>query len=118
MSSTASAHVLLLILALAMATLSWRLARRSLKELLRRTVALPGGVVFYERAFSMLLFFGALGAAFSHSLNVKPDDHFMEYVWEVASGFGDVLVYLFLSLAIYLVLMTVLVAILKPKNEQ
>jgi cation transporter-like permease len=118
MSSVASAQLILLILALAVAMLAWLLARRGLHELLGRTVILPGGVMFYDRAFSMLLFFGAIGAAFSHNLNVKPGDHFMEYVWDIASGFGDVLGYLFISLTIYLVLMTILVAALKPKNEQ
>jgi hypothetical protein len=117
MSSVSFAHVVLLLLALATATLALVLARSGLKELLGRTVAVPGGVVFYQRAFSMLLFFGTIGAALSHSFDIKPEQHFMEYVWQIAAGFGDALGYIFLTLAIYLVLLTVLVATLKPKHE-
>jgi hypothetical protein len=118
MSSVSLAHLVLLLLALAVAMLVFLLARRALSDLLSRTVAVPGGVVFYERAFLMLLIFGAAGSALGYNLDVKPGEHFMEYVWQVASGLGDVLGYIFGTLAIYLVLMTVLVATLKPKNDK
>lgn len=118
MSSVNSAHLTLLILALAMAMFAYVLARKALDELLTRTVAIPGGVVFYERSFFMLLAFGAVGSALSYNLDVKPGEHFMEYVWSIAAGFGEAVGYIFLTLAIYLVLMTVRVATLKPKNDK
>lgn len=49
---------------------------------------------------------------------MKPGEHFMEYVWTVAGGLGEALQYIFLTLAIYLVLMTILVATLKPKDDK
>lgn len=117
MSPGSAAHLVLLVLAVGIAMLAFVLARSALSELLTRTVAVPGGVVFYARAFCSLLFFGAIGAALSYNLDVKPGEHFMEYVWQIAAGFGEVLGYVFLTLAIFLVLMTVLVAALKPKND-
>jgi len=118
MLSVNSAHLTLLAVALGAAMLAYVLARRALDDLLTRTVVIAGGVVFYERAFLMLLVFGALGSAFSHNLDVKPGEHFMEYVWSIAGGFGEVLGYIFLTLAIYLVVMTILVATLKPINDK
>jgi hypothetical protein len=105
-------------LAIALAILVYLLARRSLGELLLRTVAVPGGVVFFERAFLLLLIFGVVGQAVTGNPDVKPGEHFMEYVWAVAGGLADSLQYIFLTLAIYLVLMTILVATLKPKDDK
>lgn len=42
----------------------------------------------------------------------------MEYVWVIAGGLGDSLDYLFFTIAIYLVLMTILVATPKPKDDK
>jgi hypothetical protein len=111
-------HLTILILAVALAILVYLLARRGLGELLSRTVAVPGGVVFFSRAFLLLLIFGVVGQAVTASPDVKPGEHFMEYVWAVARGLGDSLQYIFLTLAIYLVLMTILVAALKPKDDK
>jgi hypothetical protein len=112
------AHLAVLILAVAFAGLVYVLARRGLGELLSRTVAVPGGVVFYTRAFLLLLIFGVVGQAVTASLDVKQGQHFMEYVWAVAGGLGDSLQSIFYTLAIYLVLMTILVATLKPKDDK
>lgn len=108
----------MVILAIALAILVYLLARRGLGELLSRTVVVPGGVVFFKRAFFLLLIFGVIGQAVTGNPDVKPGQYFMEYVWLVAAGLGDSLVYIFLTLAIYLVLMTILVAALKPKDDK
>lgn len=118
MSPSHATHLAVLILAVALAVLVYLLARRGLGELLSRTVTVPGGVVFYMRAFLLLLVFGAVGQAVTGSPDVKPGQHFMEYVWVVAGGLGDSLEYLFFTLAIYLVLMTILIATLKPKDDK
>lgn len=118
MSSVDIAHLIVLVLAIVFATLVYALTSRGLVELLRRTVTVPGGVIFFSRAFLLIILFGALGAALSSHLDVKDGEHFMEYVWVVASGLGDTLSYTFMALAVYLVLMTILVAALKPKDDQ
>lgn len=108
----------MVLVAIALAILVYLLARRSLGELLSRTVAVPGGVVFFTRAFLLLLIFGVIGPAVTGNPDVKSGQHFMEYVWFVAAGLADSLEYIFLTLAIYLVLVTVLVAALKPKDDK
>jgi hypothetical protein len=111
-------HLVVLVFAIGLAILVYVLARRGLGELLSRTVAVPGGVVFFTRAFLLLLIFGVIGQAVTGNPDVKPGQYFMEYVWLVAAGLGDSLGYVFLTLAIYLVLMTILVATLKPKDDK
>ncbi len=118
MSPVHATHLAILILAIAFATLTYALSRRGLDELLSRTVAIPGGVSFYMRAFLLLLLFGAVGQAVAVKPDVKPGQQFMEYVWGVAAALGDSFDYIFLTLAIYLVVITILVATLKPKNDK
>jgi hypothetical protein len=50
--------------------------------------------------------------------NLKNNASFMERVWAVADGLQTSFGYLFASIAIYLVLMTILVAALKHKNDK
>jgi hypothetical protein len=118
LSAALVVHLVVLFLAVALAILVYLLARRGLGELLSRTVAIPGGVTFFSRAFLLLLIFGVIGQAVTGNPDVKPGEHFMEYVWAVAGGLADSLQYIFLTLAIYLVLMTTLVATLKPKDDK
>jgi hypothetical protein len=108
----------ILILAIGFACLTYLITRRGLGDLLDRTVIIPGGVKFYMRAFLLLLLFGAVGQAVAVNPDVKPGQHFMEYVWIVAGALNDSFAYIFLTLAVYLVLMTILVATLKPKNDK
>ena len=111
-------HLVIVILAIAFAALTDALSQRGLGELLSRTVTIPGGVNFYMRAFLLLLLFGAVGQVVAVKPDVKPGQQFMEYVWAVASALGDSFDYVFLTLAIYLVVITILVATLKPKNDK
>jgi NADH:ubiquinone oxidoreductase subunit 6 (subunit J) len=113
-----AAHLAVLILAVASAILVYLLARESLRELLSRTVKVRGGVVFYTRAFLLMLVFGVVGQAVTASPDLKGGQRFMEYVWAVAASLGDSFDYVFLTLAIYLVLVTILVATLKPKDDE
>ena len=47
---------------------------------------------------------------------MKPEAHFMEYVWAVAGDLSGVFGNLFVVLLVYLGLITVLVAVLRPKH--
>lgn len=112
------ATLVLLILAFILAFLTYALAEKGLSELLLRTVSVPGGVVFFRRAFLLMLIYGAVAQAVGVNPSLKPGAHFMEYVWAIASGLENCLEFLFLTLAIYLILMTILLAALKPKDDK
>jgi len=117
MSPAQWAQLIELILGLLCALLTYWLAQRGLRELLERTVAVPGGVVFYRRAFLLILVFGAIAETLGSAPDLKPGAQFMEYVWAVASGVGSALVAVLLTLGVYVLLMTILVAAIKPRHE-
>lgn len=118
MSPNAYAFLVLLNLSLAIAFVLFFSLRDALCGLLQRTVRLPDGVTFYARSFAVLVFFSTLGGAVATSFDLKPESHFMEYVWKVASGLSEVLGKTLLFLAFYLVLITVLIATLKIKDDK
>jgi hypothetical protein len=49
-------------------------------------------------------------------MELKPEAHFMQYVWAVASGVSGVFEDLFYALLAYLGMVTILVVVLKPKH--
>lgn len=111
------ALLIILILSIVLAILTYRLANKGLSELLARTVSVPGGVIFFRRAFLLMLIYGGVQVV-GESPQLKPGAHFIEFVWAVASGLQNCFGFLFLTLAIYLILMTILVAALKPKDDK
>jgi hypothetical protein len=118
MSANTYAFLALFVLSVALAVGLLFPLRDALKGLLQRTVRLPDGVTFYLRSFFVLLFFSAIGGALGFTFDLKPDSHFMEYVWKVASGLSNVLGQMLLYLAGYLVLTTVILATLKIKDDK
>jgi len=118
MSPAQWAELVELILALLCALLTYGLTQRGLRELLERTVTVPGGIEFYRRAFLLVLVFGAVAEALGAAPDLKAGAHFMEYVWAVAGGVGSVLGAVLLVLGVYVLLLTILVAAIKPKHEQ
>lgn len=111
-------NIVVILLAVGIALLVYLTVQRGLGELLSRMVSVPGGIVFYRRAFLLMLLFGALGPAVSASFKEVPAMHFMERVWAMADALENVFGYTFLALGIYLVLITILVATLKPKDDK
>jgi len=89
----------------------------SLHSLLGRTVRVEGGLEFFVRAFSVIVLLACLGPAVGATFSLKPDAQWMEAVWAVATGLGAVIVSLLMSLGAYLVVVTILLAALKPKQE-
>lgn len=118
MNPDLSAFLVLLLLSLAIAIILFFLLRESLRELLRSTVRIPAGVTFYLRSFLLVLFLAVLSGAIGAVSDLKSDTHFMEFVWTEASGLASVLEAVLGFLAAYLVLITILVAVLKPKRDE
>jgi len=110
--------IILLALALLMTFGIWALVSKSLEGLLNQTLILPEGTTFYLRTFLLGLLLAALAGTLGATFNLKPSDPFMEYVWRVAGGLHEVCEYFFGFLLGYLVLVTILVAVLRSKHEQ
>jgi preprotein translocase subunit SecG len=118
MSHELGAFLVLLIVALAVPLILFLLLRDSLRDLLRHTVKLPGAVTFYLRSFLLVLFLSTLSAAVGTSFDLKPDSRFMEYVWKGADGLSSTLERTLWFVGIYVVVVTILVATLKIKDDQ
>jgi ABC-type dipeptide/oligopeptide/nickel transport system permease component len=108
----------LLVLSLAVAFAIWVAVSKSLQSLLNQTLKIPDGTTFYLRSFLTGLLLAALAGGFDVVFDFKPGSPFMEYAWRVASGLENVLSYSLGFLLVYLVLVTVLAAVLRAKHEQ
>lgn len=95
----------------------YSLLGKNLRELLDKVIRLPAGSAFYMRALVLMLLCGSLSKVIS-GVHQKPDAHFMEYVWAVAGDVSGVFDNVFLILLAYVAIVTVLVVVLRPKNEQ
>jgi len=110
--------VILFALSLGLTFAIWGLVSKSLQGLLDQALKLPEGTAFYRRSFLLGLLLAACAGSLGTNFNFKPGDHFMEYVWRVAGGVQEVCEFLFAFLLGYLVLVTILVAVLRAKHEQ
>ena len=106
----------LFILSLATALVVHLLVRKSLRDLLDDTVKLPSGTTFYTRILLIGLFLIALAATVETNFNLKEGSAFMEYVWKVGDGLSSAFGNICLFLAGYLLLITILVAVLRRKR--
>lgn len=113
----AAAFAFQFLIGVGVALLVYAALRNSLRDLLNEVVRVPAGTSFYLRSFMLILLFVALAKVIAQ-LQVKPEAHFMQYVWVVASGLSDIFQGLFIVLLIYLGLITVLVAVLQGKNAE
>jgi len=112
------AFLVLFLLSLAVPVLPFLLFRTSLRQLLQQTVKTDAAVTFYLRSFLLVLFLSALSAAIGTSFDLKPDSHFMEYVWKGAEGLSGALEKTLWFTVVYAVLITILVATLKIKDDK
>jgi hypothetical protein len=112
------AFLVLFLLSLAVPVLLFLPLRTSLRQLLQQTVKTDAGVTFYLRSFLVVLFLSALSAALGTSFDLKPDSHFMEYVWKGADGLSGALEKTLWFTVVYAVLITILVATLKIKDDK
>ena len=103
------------VIGIGIALVLYALLRNSLRELLNSVVRIPEGTAFYMRALVLILLFVAASKVMAQ-FDLKPEAHFIEYVWAAAGHLSEVLENLAIDLLIYLGLITVLVVVLKPKN--
>ena len=112
------AFLVLLLLSLAVPVVLFLPLRTCLRQLLQQTVNTDAGVTFYLRSFLLVLFLSALSAAIGTSFDLKPDSRFMEYVWKGAEGLSGTLEKTLWFTVVYAVLVTILVATLKIKDDK
>jgi len=106
-----------LVLSVGVVFLVYKLIAPSLRELLDKIIRMPEGTAFYLRALALVLVCLALSKVIV-GIHLKADAHVIEYVWAVASHLSDVLENVFTALLAFVVVVTVLVVVLRPKNGQ
>ena len=92
------------------AVIAFRLLRVPLRDLMNRTVGIDAATSFYERILLLCLLYVVAAAVFSASLGVEKSPNFMSYVWMVGDNLGDVLAWVAGVLALYLVIVTIIIA--------
>lgn len=112
------AFLVLLLLSLTVPLVLFLSLRTSLRQLLQQTVRTSAGVTFYLRSFLLVLFLSALSAAIGTSFDLKQDSRVMEYVWKGAEGLSGTLLEILLFTVAYAVLITILLATLKIKDDK
>ena len=112
----AAAFLFDLVISVGIILIIYKLLAKSLQELLDKVIRMPAGTAFYMRAFLLVLFCAALSKVVS-GVHQKPDAHFMEYVWAVATDISGVFDNLILIILAYVAVVTILVVVLRPKNE-
>ena len=105
-----------IVIAVGLVLILYTLLGKNLRELLDKVIRLPAGSTFYMRALVLILLCGAVSKVIS-GVHQKADAHFMEYVWAVAGDISNVFDNLFVILLAYVAIVTVLVVVLRPKNE-
>jgi len=113
----AAAFVLDVLLSVIIVWLIYKSIRQQLEELLNKVIRIPEGTAFYMRAFVLVLLCIVLSKVVS-GIHLKPEAQFMEYVWAVAGDISGVFEDLFATLLVYVGFVTLLVVVLKPKNDK
>jgi hypothetical protein len=111
------AFLITLIVSLAIPLILFFLLRDSLVDLLRHTLKVEAGITFYIRSFLLVLFLSALSVSIGTSFDIK-DARFMEYIWKSAESVSSTLEKMLWFIALYLAIVTVLIATLKIKDDK
>ncbi len=96
----------------------YQLINGFLKTLLTELVGMPSATSFYSRLLLVCLVLIGLAGISDAAFDLEPEAEFMEYIWSIVDFFEEVLTPLLVILGLFLVLVTVLVAALRPRREQ
>jgi Ni/Fe-hydrogenase subunit HybB-like protein len=114
-SHNAIAFAFDLAIGIGIALVLFALLRNSLRELLDNVIKLPEGTTLYLRVLVLVFLLQVLAKVIT-GIHLKPDAHFMEYVWEIAGHLSSVFGDISYILLVYLGMITVLVVVLRAKN--
>jgi hypothetical protein len=117
MSGNAFGFAVAAILSIGVALLVYAIVRRGLHILLDETIRIPAGTSFYARLFLIGLVFLALYSVLSKPFTHADNAPFMEYVWHVADVVSGTLISSCIFIGVYLVLITIIVAALRRRND-
>ena len=117
MKSNLCAFLVLLAISLVYAAILWAILDKNLRGLIDKVVKIPEAASFYASAFGIALLSVIFSKVFDTAFQFKADAHKMEYVWQVADGLAGVLENAAYLLAIFLFIVTLLVMVLKRKND-
>jgi len=106
------------IIAIVVALIVYGLLSGSLRTFLDRTIRVPSGTAFYLRALLLVLFLSALSRILMSGFDFKTPPRLLDYVWAVGGNLQSMLNDFVVIVMIYVVLVTILAVVLKPKNEQ
>jgi hypothetical protein len=93
-----------------------RVVRPGLTQFLNELIRIPAGVEVYKRVFIVVVMLSVLGVALDPSFNLQASARFMEFVWAVGANLHKVFDTLTVVLLVYLALLTVLSAALRPRQ--
>ena len=93
------------------------LIARSLRGLLDEVIKIPSGTTFYMRLLMLGLLLISLATVLQVRFTLTEHAKFMEYVWKITSGLESQFSFICMFLFGYAVLITILVAALKKRND-
>ncbi len=108
----------LIVTAVVISVLLYLLLRWCLRDIIDEVVRLPAGRRFYLRMLLLVLILVAVASTIDNGVSVDTDAPFMTVVWEIAESLQVFFISLVFVLMTYAVLMTILVAALRRRNEQ
>lgn len=118
MSANLYGFLALLIISSGVSLAVFLLVNKSLRNLLNEVVKMPDCTTFYSRIFFIGLLFAAVSSSLDITFDLKKEAAFMEYIWKVADGLAKAFNGIFWFTIAYLVILTILVAFLRKRNEQ
>jgi hypothetical protein len=104
------ATIVLAVLSVLAAWVVFAVLRAPLRDLMSRTVGLDSATKFYERLLILGLLYVAIATVSGSAFNLGKDPKFMTYVWRVGLELNEALAWITGFLALYVVLITIILA--------
>jgi hypothetical protein len=98
--------------------ISFSVIRLPLRDLMSRVVGIESATRFYERILILGLLYLGLATVFNAGGDVSKNPNVMTYVWKIAGQLDNVLGWMIGFLALYLVLITIIIASYRRGHER